>query len=264
MAPLAPPSAPTHVHAVAASLGLRWWADAWRWLFRSGADAGVWIFMCLVAVVAGAVVQRIPLMGLVAASLLNPVIGGGLMRAAQVSALGRTPNLGDVFAGFGERGVALMVLGLLLLAGLVAIGAIMVGVGIGSFLGSFSWENPGRIFFNGDHLGEGALLSLLVGLVLLLPLSMAAWFAPALVMLRGVAPLEALRLSCAACLRNAGALTLYGIEALVLLVLALLPALLGLLVFLPLATLSTYAAFRDCFGEPEADIVLDQGFDLHL
>ena len=78
---------------------------------------------------------------------------------------------------------------------------------------------------------------------------MATWLAPALVMLRGTAPVEALRLSLAACSRNMGALTVYGLVGIFFAIVATLLLGLGWLVLLPLALLSTYAAFQDLFPE---------------
>ena len=58
-------------------------------------------------------------------------------------------------------------------------------------------------------LGVG-MLGLLVALALSLVVAMAIWFAPALVVLRDVAPVEAMKASFAACLKNTVPLLVYG------------------------------------------------------
>jgi len=89
---------------------------------------------------------------------------------------------------------------------------------------------------------------MVVGLTI--PLLMALWFAPALVMLHGLGPLEAMKLSFVGCLRNMLPFLLYGLIALVLTVLAVIPVGLGLLVLGPMITASVYTAYKDIFLSP--------------
>jgi hypothetical protein len=93
------------------------------------------------------------------------------------------------------------------------------------------------------------LLGLLVCLVLLMLISMAAWFAPALIVLHGVAPVDALRASFWACQRHFLALLVYGIVWVLLVIVCFLTLGLGFLFLAPWMFLSTYAAFVDMFGE---------------
>jgi uncharacterized membrane protein len=81
------------------------------------------------------------------------------------------------------------------------------------------------------------------------PLLMAYWFAPALVIMHGVAPIAAMKASFGACLRNILPFLVYGIVMMVLAFLAMIPVGLGMLVWIPLSFTSTYAAYRDIFTE---------------
>ncbi len=86
-------------------------------------------------------------------------------------------------------------------------------------------------------------------LLLMIPLLMAYWFAPALVIMHGMGAVAAMKASFGACLRNFIPFLIYGIVMMVLVVVAMIPFGLGLLVWIPLSFTSTYAAYRDMFTE---------------
>jgi len=93
----------------------------------------------------------------------------------------------------------------------------------------------------------GLLLALFLSSALMLPLSMAFWFAPALVFFNNMTAADALRASFGACLKNIPVFLVYGLIVMVLLFFAALPAGLGLLVLLPVISGSAYASYRDIF-----------------
>ena len=101
-------------------------------------------------------------------------------------------------------------------------------------------------------LGAGfaaVMLFILVLFALLLPISMATWFAPALIVLHDVPVLQAMLLSFKGALRNIIPFLLYGIVLLVLTAIAMIPLGLGLLVLGPVIFASIYAAYKDIFEE---------------
>jgi uncharacterized membrane protein len=89
-------------------------------------------------------------------------------------------------------------------------------------------------------------------MALVVPLLMAYWFAPALVVLHGMAPLDAMKASFVACLRHVVPSLVYGVVMMVFLVIAMIPIGLGLFVWVPLFFTSTYAAYRAIFTEAPA------------
>ena len=93
------------------------------------------------------------------------------------------------------------------------------------------------------------LVGILVMLALLVPLFAAYWFAPALVMMHGMAPMEAMKESFYACSRNFVPFLVYGFVMTIGAVLAVLPFGLGFLVWVPVAIASTYVAYREIFTE---------------
>ena len=91
------------------------------------------------------------------------------------------------------------------------------------------------------------LTASLVALTLSIPLMMAAWFAPLLVIFKDMPPLEAMRLSFVACLKNIIAFQLYAVILVVLTVIATMPYGLGLFILVPTLFTSIYVSFRDIF-----------------
>jgi uncharacterized membrane protein len=86
-------------------------------------------------------------------------------------------------------------------------------------------------------------------LVLMVVLWLASWLAPALIVLRGARPVDAMRMSLAASWHSMGALTVYGTAFFFLVVAASIPLLIGWLFLLPIMSLSTYAAYRELFED---------------
>ena len=91
------------------------------------------------------------------------------------------------------------------------------------------------------------LTASLVALTLSIPLMMAAWFAPLLVIFYDMPPLEAMRLSFVACLKNIIAFQLYAVILVVLTVIATMPYGLGLFILVPTLFTSIYVSFGDIF-----------------
>jgi uncharacterized membrane protein len=236
---------------LAASRGLHWWSSSITWLFGDVQQIGTWVLMALVYLLLSLLLHFIPLFGFVAAVPLNFVFSGGLLLAASRSARGETPAFADLFAGFGPRAGPLISAGALVLVACLAVFAAMLLVGVwavisaiaGGILTTLTLPDPAAW---GIGLGTAGVLFLCV--LALIPISMAAWLAPALIMLRGIAPVDALRMSLAACQRNPGALTVYGLVGILFALVATLLLMLGWLVVVPMIFLSSYAAYQDIFA----------------
>jgi uncharacterized membrane protein len=97
-------------------------------------------------------------------------------------------------------------------------------------------------------LGLG-MLGVLIALALSLVVGMAVWFAPALVVLRDVAPGEAMKASFAACMRNTIPFLVFGALYLVAAIVASIPFGLGWVVLIPVLMLTMYASYKDVFGD---------------
>ena len=94
-----------------------------------------------------------------------------------------------------------------------------------------------------------ALLAFLVFLALIVPLVMAIWFAPALVVLNDMSAIDAMKLSFKACLANIVPFLIYGLVLVGLSILALLTLGLGYLVLLPVIYITYYTSYREVLTE---------------
>jgi uncharacterized membrane protein len=174
-----------------------------------------------------------------------PVFVGGMMLGCRALQGGGELEVGHLFAGFKEHTGNLIVLGALnILAGIVVIIPVLVIVGAGTIFGVMRGDAAGVAAMGGSFMLAG-----LVALALSIPIYMALWFAPALVVLRGLAPMAAVRESFLGCLKNMVPFLIYGIVLLVPSIFATIPFLLGWLVLLPVVIASIYVAYRDIYGD---------------
>jgi len=93
----------------------------------------------------------------------------------------------------------------------------------------------------------GMLLAMLVMMALMIPVAMAIWFAPALVVLNGRGAVDAMKESFAGCLKNIVPFLLYGVVLFIASIIAAIPLGLGYLVLGPVMAGSIYAAYRDIY-----------------
>lgn len=227
--------------SVDAGQGLAWISEGWR-LFS--ASKGAWIGILIVYIVLLLVSSFIPF----ASNVLNPILLGGIMLGCRALDQGEEMGVGHLFAGFSKNVGSLVLLGVLMLV-FILVAAVIAGVftiGGAAGVALLGKGDPSTI------LGAGMaafLLFFLVFLALVLPISMATWFAPALIVLHDVPVIQAMLLSFKGALRNIIPFLLYGIAMLVLMLIAMIPLGLGLLVLGPVMFASIYVAYKDIFEE---------------
>jgi hypothetical protein len=241
--------------------GWRWLAEGFR-IFRKNqlmlslAVLGYWILMALI--------NSVPLIGQLVATLLIPVFSVSLMNACRLLEQGRPfpPQL--LFSGFQQNLRSLLTLGVVYIAVSVAILAI-VALADGGVLFRLMVlaERPDEQALTGD----GVMVAGQLALVLFAPLMMAYWYAPVLVAWHDLPVGKSLFFSFVACLRNWRAFLVYAVAVMV--VGALVPGLLvglftvlfasvgevfsvaltAVIVFVLLPTLyaSFYVSYRDVF-----------------
>jgi len=201
---------------VQAGRGFAWWGEGWR-IFMS--SPGTWILMIIVYGILTVLVNIVPFVGTVGQSLLTPVFVAGFMIGCRAIERGEGLRVSHLFEGFqGPRFVPLLIIGAVNL-GLVIVLFLVSGAGmLGSFgLGQLSTlSNPMDPFAAPlQAMTVTGLFILLLVLVLATVFAMLNWFAPALVALRGVSPIEAMKLSFVSCLRNWLPFLLYGLVVVV-------------------------------------------------
>lgn len=213
---------------------------------------GVWLAIAVLYLVIMVMLSFVPVLGSLATTLLAPVFAGGVLAGCRAADRGGELTVAHLFAGFADRLWPLMMVGLLYLVGTLAIVAV-----VGALLFAAVGMTGIAALLTGDPmqaglaaiaaLGVGALLAVLLGLLLGIPLLMAFWFAPALVALRNDEPLAAAKASFDACLRNMLPMLVYSLLGLAFAIGASIPLLLGWFVLGPVFAGSFYASYKDIF-----------------
>lgn len=231
--------------SVSAGEGLTWITDAFSLFARSWVN---WVVMGVIFMLGFFVLAFIPFIGAIAQILLMPVVAGGLMLACKAQDEGQPVEINHLFAGFQDHAAPLMIVGAVYFGAVMIIMIVMgilmaVVIGGGALMGLMGGGSS-------DMAGFAVIpvvLLILVTMALTIPVVMAYWFAPPLVVFHGLKPIDAMKQSFFGCLKNVVPFLLYGIVLMVIGILAMLPLLLGLLVVFPVAMISMYTAYRSIF-----------------
>ncbi|MGN6666632.1 MAG: BPSS1780 family membrane protein [Trinickia sp.] len=224
-----------HMRAVVARQGSQWLSTGWT-LFRQ--CPGGWILLGVIELLATAVCYALPFASELAA-VFTVLWAGGMIHAADRCRANGSVGLVDVVRGIRERFrplFAAAVFGLL-----IAIVCDLTGERASNALSLLAFGGAGS---------SDTLLALVTGAVYVsaaLIGAMTLWLAPAVIVLNGAAPGDALRASFTATWRNGWAALVYGLIVAGLMVAAVLTLGVAMLVVAPLLYLSTYAASIDMF-----------------
>lgn len=214
-----------------------WLREGWE-LFKRA--PGIWIAVLVIYGVIVVVVGLIPFVGGLAVNLFSYVVIFGMLSGARDLAAGKPLTVGHLFAGFGSpRMDSLMLLGVLAL-----IGALCIGMPMGLIAAAVIGGGKA----GGFGLATGMLMGILA-LVLIAVISAALLLAAPLVGFRGLAPVEAVKLSFAATLANWVPLLLWGMLGMLLTLAGAVPFGLGLLVVMPLLLPSYYCMYPAIFPD---------------
>ncbi|WP_417222151.1 BPSS1780 family membrane protein [Amphritea sp.] len=221
--------------SVPAGHGWRWLADGFNH-FKQNPVA--WLVALLIWVVLSTVLSIIPVVGSILVTLLSPVITAGFMLGCQAQEEGDDFRIGHLFSGFSHNVGQLILVGLLYLVFIFVAMLLIIG---GFFLvAGNSFESLGQDM-------SAMMLPVLIGTLLIIPIVMAYWFAPALVALNDMSAVAAMKLSFSACLKNMLPGLVFSLIAMVLFIVGAIPFGLGLLVVVPMIAASMYTAYRDIF-----------------
>lgn len=225
--------------------GLDWLATGWRIFLKA---PGIWLAQALAFLIVLFALGSVPGLGPVIVMICFPILVGGMLAGAQRVDAGQPIGIGHLFEGLRRHTANLLMVGVFYLVGGLFAGLVAAAIGgsaalTGYILGALS----------GVGLAVGGLMvTTMIFIPLLVVLLLALWFAPALVLLHDVAPLEAMRLSVSACVHNLLCFGLLAAMLYVLIWLAMIPAGLGMLVLLPVLAGALYASYRDTFAEVAA------------
>jgi uncharacterized membrane protein len=230
---------------VAASQGFQWVAAGFR-LYRKSPLLLSAAFGLLFGVVMA--LGLIPVVGGSLSELASPLMVAGFMAAYRALDDGNELELPQFLAGVQGPAIPLMAVGAVQLLGTLLIGQIMLGMGFDpqAFMAAAQTQkDPVEM----QAVMNQAMPALLTGMALFIPLIMATWFAPALILFGGARPATALGVSLKAVAKNWAAMLMNGLAlGAVLFLAALVPLLLGLLVAMPVLFGSLYASYQAIFA----------------
>jgi uncharacterized membrane protein len=225
-----------------AGSGVEWIAVSWR-LFKE--RPGLWILAVLLGYGAIMAASLIPWVNL-AILVVGPLLSAGFAALAHAVHREESVGLGRLFVGF-QRGTSS-----LLLVGLAHFALWAACIGVFVLIDGSIWLEIAA--GTGDPFALQGRLPLLFGyMVATILIGLFIAFAPILVVLNGLPPLAAMRMSFLGCLKN----ILPGLVCLItfvpILILSVLPLGLGLLITFPLLIITIYSAYRDIFLVPAAE-----------
>ncbi len=230
---------------MSAKQGWQWIVNGFYLFFKAPL---AWILLCFVLLLIAATLALIPMVGQFFFTLLSPLFLAGLMMGCRALERGEKLEITYLFAGFRQNPVPLITVGGIYLVGQVLILGVAMMLGGGTLM---------DLLVNGKRVDEnelrgvmsGGLTAVMVALGLSVPLMMAAWFAPLLVVFKDMPAVAAMQLSFLACIKNIIPLQLYTITMVVLAVIAAMPYGLGFFLLVPVLFASLYASYADIFME---------------
>jgi uncharacterized membrane protein len=228
---------------VPAGSGWQWIKDGWTLFTRAPA---LWIGITLLWAVIAVAIGLVPIIGTLAGTVLGPVFAAGLLLGCRALDEGSELKVEHLFAGFRERFGVLAAVGLVYLAAAILVTlvtALAVGFKLYALLSAGPADAEGII----ELLLLGAL-AVLIWVALMLPVVMAVWFAPCLVVFRHMSAMQAIRASFAGCLKNVVPFLVYGLVLLIPAIVATIPFALGWLVLAPLVITSLYTSYKDIYS----------------
>lgn len=233
--------------AVPPGRAMSWVGAGWELFTKS---PGIWIVNMILVLVLSVGVSMIPIVGGIVSNLFTPVIIAGLMLGCRSLEEGGELRVDHLFAGFKKNTGQLVLVGLMWLVAMFAIvvvAVIVMAVMFGAaMLQSFGDQEALTQFLTSSGWTMLVLFVLLI-LALMVPMLMAYWFAPALVVFHDLDAVSAMKQSFMGCLRNIGPFLLYGIVFLLLFVIAIVPVFLGMLIVVPMLYGSLYASYKDIY-----------------
>ena len=225
--------------------------QGWRWVVEGFAifrkSPLIWVVLCMILTGIGLALSLVPVAGEIVLYLASPIFAAGLMQGCRDAEEGGELELAHLFHGFRKDTRQLLTIGAVYLLGQIVILGIMV---------AFGGEPMSKLFFSSADIDPSSLpesemrrvmLALLAGMAVSIPLMMMIWFAPVLVIFRGLESKEAIRLSFSAFLSNWQPFLVFGSVFLAMAFLSGITLGLGLLLMIPMIFTSTYASYKDIF-----------------
>lgn len=236
------------VRDVSAAHGWYWVRDAFK-LF--GKSPAIWIALVVVLLIIWLVSAMVPVIGQVALAVFYPGLIAGLMAGARKVKKNGELELTDLFSAFSKNMKPIVTVGVIGLVLSLLVGGIMMLMGYKEPPMPASGQAPDIAALQ-EYLSTIAL-PILVGLALLIPVQMALWFAPPLLIFNpAMSAIDAIKWSFYACVANVVPFLIYGLVLVGLSMLLPFTLFLGTIVLIPVMIISIYTAYEDIFDETDA------------
>lgn len=200
--------------------GASWVIDGFK---NFAASPFNWVLVVFVYLAILGTLSMLPFVSIIS-SIIAPIFMAGLMLCAKENKNHQTFQIKHLFEGFSLNGGKLAGLGALNL-GVIVLLFIVIGIAVlVIFLGNI--EELETMFDANLFTKNDALLIILIFLIaiaFMLPVTMAFWFAPALIIFHDVDIFAALKLSFMGCLKNMMPYLIYSIFYLVIYFIAVIP-----------------------------------------
>jgi hypothetical protein len=231
------------IHQVNAKQGLQWILSGF-YLFRKAPMA--WIMVCFTLILVAMTMSLIPVAGKFIFTLISPVFLAGIMLGCKDMEQGRPLEIAHLLAAFRTNPASLITIGGIYLIGQILILGLFMLVGGSQMTDMLLYD---KRVDESELMGvmSNMLTSSLIAFTLSIPLMMASWFSPLLVIFHNVPPIVAMQRSFFACLKNFIPLQVYGITLIVLTILCLIPYGVGLVILIPTMFTSIYVSYKDIF-----------------
>ena len=198
----------------------------------------------LLLLLAYIVLAIIPLVNIFS-SFVGPFVSAGIVMAADEQRRTGTFELRTLLGGFNRNPVSLLAVAATLLVMFIVM-ALVIGLMIGGAVAAQMLlgkpANAASLL-----LGTNMLLMILICVAIALPVTAATYLAPALIVLHGQPAMAAMKMSLVALFRNILPGLVFGLCSLGLAIVASIPLGLGLLIVIPIMTITNYTVYRDIF-----------------
>lgn len=224
---------------------LRWFGQGWREHFVKAPVA--WLALLGLWLIATIVMLVIPLIGQVAANILQPTFFAGIMLACRAQERGGEPQMSSLVAAFRRNPQPLIVAGCVIFFIELLIIMLVMTLGLPEIKATADGKSVDFAGFSKAMEGKewiAVIFFLLVGLI-----KGVFWFVPPLLAFHDMKAGAAIRWSLYAFLSNFGAIFLYGVLVVVLFMLVILTYGAAMVVALPLMAITNYTGYKAMFVE---------------
>ena len=227
-----------------AGAGMGWITQAFG-IFKK--DFLLWIGIGFVYMIISVITGYIPIINFLFA-LIAFVFIGGIIKGCAVQAAGGELRFDHLFSAFKTHLMPLIVLCLLYIVVLIIAFIPIIIIFLAAFL--LFGEDTASIEQLSIGDSAGLMVAMVLSTIIILPIIMSIWFAPALVVLHNIKPFKAMKMSLKGCLKNIVPFLVFVFALTIIASLLIVFTLgLGLLVVVPVGMITYYTSYRDVWTD---------------